>query len=142
MKFNIINDLREIFRIIDPKYIGMFLVYNIKGEDGWACLQLLTSDDKQTFQTESQAYEYIDSRIKEICDLKEPFSGEYANFAASNNIARNSRRGVGEYIYKNYVFYKGANHIPCDSPFLVYNIDNEFVVYANPKVELYFERIV
>lgn len=56
-------------------------------------------------------------------------------YASATEIARITRRGMGNRLYKNYLFYKGTH--PLDGPFFVTKVEDKYGLAVHPKYKKY-----
>lgn len=145
MKYKEIAHLSEVFAPRETnEYEGKFIQVNAE-DDGYV-IRFLNSDDFEEFKTEEEAYGYIESRLcaltedKEIPDSTGIDLQSYLKKLAFR-IARESRRGYGNVIYKNFIFYDG-DHIKADAMIGVWNVDGAYRVYENPNAKKYIQRMI
>lgn len=145
MKYKEIMYLEQVFAPRETNdYEGMFICVNPESDK--YIINFHQSEEFEEFQTLREAYEYIESRFyaltedKEILDSTGIVLQVYLN-ELRNKIARESRRGYGNVIYKNFIFYDG-DHIKADAMIGVWNVDGAYRVYENPNAKKYIQRMI
>lgn len=58
----------------------------------------------------------------------------------SNKVAQQTRRGVGNTKFLDFLYYKGVS--PTDAPFIVYKFGDKYGIWKHPKAKLYGFRLI